>query len=375
MFFSDIIGQEKVKQRLISSVTEERVSHAQLFAGPEGSGKLGLAIAYAQYISCRDRSESESCGVCSSCRKYAKLIHPDLHFVFPIFKPKGSKKDAYCDDYLAPWREMLLKSAYFSLNQWISQINAENAQVTIYGHESEAILRKLNIKSSEAEFKVMIIWLPEKMNLTCANKLLKMIEEPPSKTLFLLVTEDEGNIIPTICSRTQIIRIPKIEDVDLQKQLEKDERFDAATIAEMVHCANGNYLKAMDYMQSDEEKNYFLETFQKIMRHAFKENILELLNDAEELGSLGRERQKDFFLYALRLIREFFMLNLGKPSLVFLTRNEKDWGVKFSPFINERNVIPINQVFEEGYRHISMNGNPRIIFSDVLLKIAGLIKR
>jgi DNA polymerase III subunit delta' len=375
MFFSDIIGQEKVKQRLRSSVKEERISHAQLFAGPEGSGKLGLAIAYAQYISCRARNENDSCGICSSCRKYAKLIHPDLHFVFPIFKPKGSKKDAYCDDYIAQWREILLKSHYFSLNQWINQINAENAQVTIYGHESEAILRKLNMKSSEAEFKVMIIWLPEKMNLTCSNKLLKMIEEPPSKTLFLLVTEDESSIIPTICSRTQIIRIPKIEDSDLQKELEKDDRFDGETIAEMIHCANGNYLKTIEYMHMSEEKSFYFETFQKIMRHAYVGNLSDLLNDAEELASLGRERQKDFILYALRLIREFFMLNMGKPSLVFLTRTEKDWGLKFSPFINERNIISINQVFEEGYRHIVMNGNVKIIFSDVLLRTAGLIKR
>jgi DNA polymerase III subunit delta' len=375
MFFSDIIGQDKVKQRLISSVKEERISHAQLFAGPEGSGKLGLAVAYAQYISCRDRKENESCGVCPSCRKYSKLIHPDLHFAFPVFKPKGSKKDAYCDDFLAPWREILLKSHYFSLNQWINHINAENAQVTIYGHESEAILRKLNLKSSEAEFKVMIIWLPEKMNITCANKLLKMIEEPPSKTLFLLVTEDEGNIISTICSRTQIIRIPGIADSDLRKELEKDDKLDAGTIAEMIHCASGNYLKAIEYKNMSEEKSFYLETFQKIMRHAYLGNITDLLNDAEELASLGRERQKDFILYALRLIREFFILNLGKPSLVFLTKTEKEWGLKFSPYINERNVIPVNQVFEEGYRHIVMNGNARIVFSDIHLKIAGLIKR
>jgi len=375
MFFSEIIGQEKVKQRLITSVNEERISHAQLFSGPGGIGKLGLAIAYAQYISCRDRREGDSCGVCSSCRKYAKLVHPDLHFVFPIFKPKNAKKDQYCDDYLPPWREMLLKSPYFSLNQWVNHINAENAQLTIYGHESESILRKLNLKSSEAEFKVLIIWLPERMNLTCANKLLKMIEEPPSKTLFLLVTEDETGIIPTILSRTQVIRIPKIENAALQKELEKEGRFDAATIAEMIHCANGSYLAARQYEESDEDKILFFETFQKVMRNAYKGSVSELVNDAEEMGSWGRERQKNFFQYALRLMREFFVMNLGKPSLVFLTKKEQEWGVKFSPFINERNIIPFNQVFEEGYLHVSMNGNGRVVFTDVVLKIERLIKR
>jgi len=374
MFFSDIIGQEKVKMRLISSVREQRISHAQLFSGPEGSGKLGLAIAYAQYISCRDRSEGESCGVCPSCRKYAKLVHPDLHFVFPIFKPKNVQK-AFCDDYIGPWRESILKSPYFSLNQWSAVINAENAQLTIYSHESESIIRKLSMKSSEAEFKVMIIWLPEKMNPACSNKLLKIIEEPPSKTLFLLVTEDQGGIISTISSRTQIIKIPRIDDIDLQKELENENKFDPETIAEMVHRANGNYLKAVEYANPGEDKEFYLETFQTIMRHAFTGNIIHLMNDAEELGALGRERQKDFFLYALQLIRDFFMMNLGKPSLVFLTRKEKEWGTKFSPFINERNIIPMNQVFEDGFRHISMNGNGKIIFTDTLLKIAALIKR
>jgi DNA polymerase III subunit delta' len=374
MFFSDIIGQERVKQRLITSVKEERISHAQLFAGPEGSGSLGLAIAYAQYMSCKNPSENDSCGICPSCRKYSKLIHPDLHFVFPIFKPKGSKKDAFCDDFIAQWREMLFKSHYFSVNQWINHIAAENAQVTIYGHESEAILRKLNLKSSEAEFKVMIIWLPEKMNLTCANKLLKMIEEPPSKTLFLLVTEDESGIIPTISSRTQIIRIPKINETDLQNELEKENQLDPGLIAEIVHCADGNYLKVKEFSNPETEINVYFDTFQKIMRHAFKQNVTDLLNDAEELASLGREQQKNFLSFALHLVREFFILNMGKPSMVYLTRKEKEWGLKFSPFINERNVIPLNQVFEEGYRHISMNGNGKIIFTDLLLKISGLIK-
>ncbi len=375
MFFSDIIGQEKVKKRLITSVREERISHAQLFAGPEGTGKLGLAIAYARYISCRNRSGTDSCGVCPSCRKYAKLAHPDLHFVFPVFKLKNAKKDAYCDDSLGIWRETILRSPYLSLNQWTGIIEAENAQVTIYSHESESIIRKLSMKSAEAEFKVMIIWLPEKMQPSCANKLLKMIEEPPSKTLFLMVTEDEGSILPTIRSRTQIIRVPRIEDHDLQLALEKDGRYDAETIAEMVHRAEGNYLKALEFANPGEETDYFFDKFQQIMRNAFKSDIPALLNDAEELGSIGRERQKNFFLYALRLIRDFFMMNLEKPSLVFLTHKEKEWGKKFSPFINERNIIPFSRVFEEGYKHISMNGNGKIIFTDVMLKITTLIRK
>ncbi len=375
MFFSEIIGQEKVKQRLISSVREERISHAQLFSGPEGTGKLGLAIAFAQYISCQERRETDSCGNCPSCRKYARLVHPDLHFVFPIFKPKNSTKNAFSDDYLPAWRETILKSHYFSLNQWSGIINAENAQLMIYAHESESILRKLSMKSSEAEFKAMIIWLPEKMNPSCANKLLKIIEEPPSKTVFILVTEDESGIIPTIRSRTQIIQIPRIRDLDLQHELEKPGEFDPETIAEMVHRADGNYLKAVEYAHPGEDKEFFFDKFMKIMRDAFQNNLPALLTDAEELSYIGRERQKEFFLYALRLTRDFFMMNLGKPALVFLSLREKEFGLKFSPYINERNVASFNRIFEEGFRHIAMNGNGKIIFTDVLLKIHALIKR
>ncbi len=374
MFFKDIIGQYKIKERLIRSVREERVSHAQLFSGTEGTGKLGLAIAYAQYLSCQNRSETDSCGTCPSCRKYGRLQHPDLHFVFPIFKKKNAQK-SFCDDYLVPWREILLSSPYFTLNQWMDKIDAENAQGIIYSHESESIIRKLNIKPYEAGYKVMIIWLPERMHKACANKLLKMVEEPPEKTLFLLVTEDEERIIPTIRSRTQIIRIPKITPADMQQVLQKDERFDQEIIAEMVHKADGNYLKALEYADPGEDKSNYFEAFQQIMRLAYQSKVLELLDLAEELGGIGRERQKEFFLYAMQLVREYFMMNFGRPSLVYLTWEEKMFGEKFARFINERNVIPLNALFEEGYQHISMNGNGKIVFTDSLLKVVRLIRR
>jgi DNA polymerase III subunit delta' len=375
MFFSEIIGQEKVKQRLIKSVQEERISHAQLFSGPEGTGKLALAIAYAQFISCRNRTDTDSCGVCPSCHKYSKLIHPDLHFVFPIFKPKDSSKSVWCDQFLSQWRTLILKSPYFSLNQWMDVINAENQQAIIYANESDFIFKKLNLKPYEAEFKVMIIWLPEKMHISCANKLLKLIEEPPFKTLFLFVSEDEGGIIPTILSRTQVIKVPGIDDPAMQEALRSTGKFSPGSIAEMVHLANGNYLKALESEYPGEDKIYHFEAFQKIMRHAWKGEVLELMGVAEDLADKGREQQKDFFSYALQLTREYFILNLNKPSLVFLTNNEKEWGTRFSPFINERNIVPLNKVFEDGFLHISMNGNPKIVFTDALLTIVRLIRR
>ncbi len=374
MFFSDIIGQEKIRQRLTRSVHEQRISHAQLFSGPEGTGKLGLALAYAQYISCRNRNATDSCGNCPSCRKFGKLAHPDLHFVFPIYNKKTSQK-AYSDDFLPQWREMVLTSPYFNLGQWMAAIEADNAQGIIYSHESESIIRKLSMKPYEAEFKTMIIWLPEKMHPSCANKLLKMIEEPPAKTLFLMVTEEEESVLTTILSRTQIIRVPGIDDTSLLEALRNKGENDPEILAEMVHRAGGNYLKALEYTQPGEDKVYYFGTFQKIMRHAWKAEVPELLSLAEELADLGRERQKEFFLYVLQLVREYFMMNLGNPSLLYLTRNEKEFGIKFARFINEKNVIPFRELFEEGYRHVSMNGNVKIIFTDTLLKIVRLIRR
>jgi DNA polymerase III subunit delta' len=379
MYFKDIIGQEKVKQRLIKSVSEERISHAQLFSGPEGNGKMALALAYAQFITCRNRNETDSCGSCPPCKKYSKLAHPDLHFVFPIYKPKSVQK-AYCDDFLKQWREMLIQSPYISLNQWGNYIESENAQLTIYAHESDSIIKKLSIKPFEAEFKVMIIWLPEKMNLSCSNKLLKMIEEPPVKTLFLMITENEADIIATIRSRTQIIKIPRISDTDLQNHLLNTGNYEPETVAEMVHHASGNYLKALEYTEPTDDKQFFFDTFQRIMRLAFKAgketvNILEILDVAEELAAIGRERQKDFFQYAMQMTREFFIMNMQKPSLVFMNPPEKEFGSKFSPFINERNVSLFNQLFEEGYLHISRNGNPKVIFTDTLLSIIRIIRK
>jgi DNA polymerase III subunit delta' len=379
MFFKEIIGQEKVKNRLIKSVQEERISHAQLFAGPEGNGKLGLALAYAQYICCTNRNGTESCGVCPSCRKYAKLAHPDLHFVFPIVKNK-SGQNTYCDDYLKQWREVLLESPYLSLNKWGSYIEAGNAQLTIYAHESDSIIRKLSLKPFEAEFKVMIIWMPEKMNISCANKLLKMIEEPPVKTLFLMVTENEADIISTIRSRTQMIKIPRISDADLQQHLTGLNLYEPGHIAEMVHHASGNYLKAMEYAEPSEDKQYFGEMFQSIMRLGFiagkdTTKIPEILDKAEELAAIGRERQKDFLLYALQMTREFFIMNFQKPTLVYLNREERDFGSKFSPFINERNVMLFNRLFDQAFLHISRNGNPKIIFTDTLLSVIRIIRK
>lgn len=374
MFFKEVVGQEGLKKRLIQSVQEERISHAQLFSGPEGTGKLAMAIAYGQYVSCKNRTETDSCGVCPSCHKYAKLAHPDLHFVFPIYNtPKI--KNPVSDDFITQWREMVLKSPYFTLGHWLNFIEAENAQGLIYERESDSIYRKLNLKSFESEFKVMIIWLPEKMHVACSNKLLKLIEEPPSKTLFILITEDEEAVISTIRSRAQLVKFPFISKDAIKKALLEIPEIDEGLIPDAVHLANGNFIKAQEYLNPGEDEQFFFQKFQEMMRQAYKREVFQQIEWAEEMARIGRDKQKAFFAFALRLVREYFVLNMKRSTLVYLNQEEKNWGKQFAPFINERNVAAFFNEFELSIKHISMNGNPRIIFLDTALRMVRLIKR
>ncbi len=270
---------------------------------------------------------------------------------------------------------MVLLNPYFTLSQWLKFIENENAQGLIYERESDSIMRKLNLKSFESEYKVMIIWLPEKMHAACSNKLLKLIEEPPNKTLFLMITENEESVISTIRSRAQLVKVPFIDDGSMQKALENLGNIDPQVIPNIVHLSNGNYIKALEFLRPGEDTQFFFAKFQEMMRFAFQRQVVELIQWAEEMSRIGRDKQKMFFNYSLRLIREFFMMNLKNDRLVYLNDEEKEWGEKFSPYINERNIIPFFEEFEQGIRHISMNGNPRIIFLDTALRMVRLIKR
>ncbi len=374
MFFKDVIGQDELKKRLIHSVTKERISHAQLFSGAEGTGKLAMAIAYAQYISCHNRTETDSCGTCPSCHKYQNLAHPDLHFVFPIFNsPKFSKPTS--DDFLPDWRKMIQENPYFNLGQWLTNIDAKNAQGLIYERESDSIVRKLNLKSFESEFKVMIIWLPEKMHLACSNKLLKLIEEPPNKTLFILITEDEEAVIGTIRSRAQLVKFPFIDKESIRNALSNIPGINTEVIPDAVHLSSGNYIKALEYLTPEDDKQFYFLKFQEMMRFAYKREVIQQIAWAEEMANIGRDKQKAFFGFALRLIREYFVSNMKQSSIVYMNKDEKAWGAKFAPFINERNIMQFTEEFELAIKHISMNGNSKIIFLDTALRMVRLIKR
>ena len=375
MNFAQIPGQKEIKGKLLRSVKEERVSHAQLFAGPEGCGSMALALAYARYISCENRSDIDSCGNCKSCVKYEKLIHPDLHFVFPVIKGK-KVTDPVSDNYLGEWREFVKRSPYFTLNNWMDSIEVGNAQGMIFASEASEIIKKLSLKTFESDFKIMIIWLPEKMHQATANKLLKMIEEPPEKTLFLLVSEEPDKVIPTILSRCQLVKIPSFSSSDIEKYL--INRFNIATdkAADISRVSNGNITRAIELCENEDSSLTNLERFKSLMRFAWKRDIISLINWSEEMASTGREAQKNFISFSLRLLRENLMLSLDqhRNGLVFLTGDEADFSGKFHLSVNQNNIYPLNEELNLVYSHIESNGNAKIIFLDLALKVTRLIR-
>ena len=378
MRFSDISGNTIVKQKLAATVDNGRVSHAWLFEGPEGNGSLSLAVAYAQYLSCSNKQNGDSCGECPSCVKYQKFIHPDLHFVFPVVSaPKRSKPVS--DDYLKEWREFMLASNYHGFNDWLACMGTENKQAGIFAQESQNIIKKLSYKTFEAEYKVMVIWLPEKMNQSASNKLLKMIEEPPPKTIFILVTEDYEKIIKTILSRTQLIKIPKINDQIMFESIKEKYKIEDSKIQEIVRTSNGNFLRAEEIIKNNENNSDSenFEKFAQFMRDAYGLKILELTEWSERMAKTGRETQKNFLRYALKILRENFILNISPENqnkVIFLTDNEKKFSIKFNKFIHKNNIFQLTNEFNEAFNHIERNGYSKLIILDLALKTARLLK-
>ncbi|MCK6648491.1 MAG: DNA polymerase III subunit delta' [Bacteroidia bacterium] len=370
MLFQEIIGQQAVKERLVRSVKEGRISHAQLFLGPEGNGSLALAIAYAQYISCKDKKEDDACGVCPSCVKYNKLIHPDLHFVYPVALSKDVRTST---DVIAKFRESFLDNPYISLFKWFEQLDAENKQAVIGVEESGEILRKLSLTTYEAEYKIMVIWQAEKMNQAAANKLLKILEEPPDKTLFLLVCESEDQLLRTIVSRTQLIKIPKIADQDMLKALVERNGLTPEDAEKTAHLADGSYAEALLLINENENAAQNLLSFQKLMRASLKFDAKAVISWIDEVSAAGRERQKNFINYSLHIIRESMIINYGDPALTKLGKDEQDFVRKFAPFIHSNNIERFTEELNKAYYHMERNANPKILFMDLAFKFNELL--
>ena len=384
MLFREIIGQEATKQQLRQAVREGRIPHAQLFAGISGIGKLQLALAYAQYLNCPNRTEEDSCGTCPTCLQYQHLQHPDLHFVFPIVKTDAAD---ICDAWLEPWREIILNNRYFDLDDWHRAMGVETKQSMIYEKESGEILRKLSLKPYGNGYKVMIIWQPEKMNITTANKLLKLLEEPPEKTVFLMVSEHPEQLLATVQSRVQTIRVPRLETETIAAAL-REKGIDATRATDIARIANGSYLAALKKADASEENQQELRDFIALFRDAYTVGVLtdpqkkfESLKRLKQWSidmadsKVGREKQKHFLQYAQQQVRENYIRNMGQAELNYQMEAEREFSVKFAPFIHDGNVEAIMNQLDLAERQIEQNGNAKVIFFDLCLQMIVLIKK
>lgn len=375
MLFADIIGQEGTKKKLIQSVTDSRVSHAQLLLGPPGSGKLALALAYAQFVNCTNRSALDSCGSCPSCVKMARLSHPDLHFVFPSTTNKKVKKDPESNLFLEEWRSFVLQeNAYVGLNQWYNFLGVENKQGTIFTRDANELIRKLNFKAYEAEYKVAIVWMAEKINVQAANKMLKVLEEPPDKTLFLLIAEEQEQMLSTVKSRTLMVKIPRISDKAISAALIQRFQCREAEARDATLMSNGNWLEAVRMYENNEEEKYNFQTFQQWMRLCFKGSILELTDFSANIAGIGRERQKSLLAYGLNVFRNGLLVNSRLSEMMRLPDDEKEFNTKFAPFVHTNNIRDLVGLMEEGITHIERNAHAGILFMDSSLKMIKLLK-
>lgn len=372
--FKDVIGQEALKEKLRREVDEGHIPHAQLFCGPSGVGKLALALAYARYLCCTNRTDGEACGHCQSCKQWEQLMHPDVHFMFPIVSSEKKKK-SICADYLTEWRELLINSPYFSYSQWLEAIDAENSQALIYAKESDEITKTLNLKPIQGDFKITIIWLPEKMNEPCANKMLKLLEEPPERTIFLLCSEEPERMLPTILSRAQRINLPRLTEIEISEALQNKYGIEPRDSETLAHLANGSFVKALDQIHLNEDNDKYLELFISLMRLAYARRIREMKAWSEEVASLGREKQKELLTYCQRMIRESFMANFHQKQMSYMNLEEQNFTSRFAPFVNEGNAMGIMHELSEAQIHIEQNVNPRMVFFDLSLKMIVLLIR
>ena len=365
MQFKDVVGQSELKAHLIQEVNQGKISHAQLFLGHAGYGGLPLAIAFVQYIFCENKQPKDSCGACDSCRKVSEMQHPDLHFSFPVVQAINKKSDFF----LPQWREQFAKQPYFEINQWTNFIDDKGRTPIIGTEESQEIIKKLSFKSFEGGYKVMLIWMAEKMNQDCSNKLLKILEEPPAKTLFLLVTDSHENLLQTILSRTQLVKIPRIYLDDLSKYLQDKYDQSSSTATSIASQTEGNLIEAIDLLNSSIEKNINRELFIKLMRVCYKKDVNPMLDWVEEVSAIGKERQKNFLKYALHMFRQSLLRNYTENQLTKTSTEEEAFLKNFSKFITGNNIFGFTENFNDAIYHIDRNANAKILFTELCFKV------
>ena len=372
--FEQVIGQQEVQERLVQMVEEGRLPHAIMLCGPQGIGKLALAIGFAKVLLSQG-GEMSMFGEPTESPMLQKLEHPDLHFSFPTIKLPSMSSDhkPVSDDFIGAWRELVMAGPYFAMSDWMEQMGGENQQAIITAGESDALIRKLSLKSSQGGYKVSIIWLPERMNQDCANKMLKLLEEPPAQTVFLMVCEEPDRLLETIRSRVQRIDVRRVDTEQICKALVQQRGIDEDTAQRVSRMANGSWLKALQLLSADSENELFLDLFQQLMRLSYQRNVKELKAWSLTLADMGRERQKRFLQYFLRLVRENFMYNFRQEELCYMTQREENFAQNFARFINEANVIPISDLVTRAIRDIGQNANGKIVFFDLALQMIVLL--
>ena len=379
MLFKDVIDQGNVKKQLIHTVENNRIPHAQLFVAPKGSGALPLAMAYAQYILCNNTDGENITGNHACNLKFNKLAHPDVHFAFPVAVTNKVKKKPTSDFFLSEWREFITSNPYGNLLDWYSLLGIENKQGQIGVNEAEAIVKKLSLKAYEGNFKILIIWMAEKMNIAASNKLLKLIEEPPEKTILLLITENEDQIINTILSRCQIVKLFPLSENHIKDALVEREHISEIEAHKIAHQANGNWNKATQILHQSSNEEQFEQWFITWVRTAFRAKgnaaiIQDLVAWSEVIASTGREIQKSFLHYCLNFFRQALLKNYNADELVFLEPSSAKFDLeKFAPFVHSGNILEINKELNEAIYHIERNGNAKIILLDLSIKLTRLL--
>ena len=379
MYFKEVLGHKKLKKLLMQSIRESTVPHAQLFLGPKGSANLALALAFAQYVACKNKQQDDACGICTSCVKHLKFVHPDLHFVFPVATTSNVKNKPLSKNFLIEWRSLLDDNPYFSLFDWLKHIGVENKQGLISVEESVHVLKDLSLKPYEGETKIMLIWMPEKMNIQASNKLLKIIEEPPQKTLFLLVAESTENMLATVLSRTQLLKVPRYSDQEVLNYLTNlgVEQAKAKMISNLV---DGNINEALQLAEHVEDSEQNTLNFIQWMRLCFSalqvKDIDKLVQWSEMMAKAGRENQKSFLLFASNVMRDALLKNYGVEKMIKMNVSGHNFTMeKFAPFIHAENCMQITSELNMAQLHIERNANPKILFLDTSFKIARLIHK
>ena len=370
--FKEVIGQQETIARLVKMADEQRLPHALLFTGPEGCGKMAVAMAFASYLLTRNESQRRNAEA-----MLAKWQHPDLYFSYPVIRPAGTNSDhkMESDDFAREWNAMIMEGPYFTMDQWLERMGAANQQAVMGVGESDSLLRKMALKSSQGGYKVSIIWQPERMNAASANKLLKLLEEPPQQTVFIMVSEEPERLLETIRSRTQRINVKRISTQAIEQALVERRAIGQDDANRIARLANGSWPRALEALDSDSENSQFLEMFMLLMRYAYKQDLVELKLWSEDVAAFGREKQKRMLAYFLQQVRENFIYNFHEAELNYQTRDEEDFSRNFARFINEANVVEISELYQRALRDIGQNANGKVVFFELALQTVILIKK